>query len=211
MRYIAVFGAIILVFLLVIGSVAPDTDDDQTKIIKIVLGMHGDCVVEKSVEVRYGHPPNLGLQNGNLTVMVRAPNGTSLFSFDVWDPRYQCDTYGIRNELEQHGHMDPDVEKVYSDMGEKTIIDLPLLIPYHRDIQTIDLVDRNSGSLLISVNISPAIDSFEKRFPRDCDMMAGRQSMPPGTIPASGKQSPIPITVSFLAVILVIFLFHRIR
>lgn len=211
MKHIAVFGAIILIYLLVIGSVAPDTDDDQTKIIKIVLGMHRDSVTEKSVEVRYGHPPNLGLQNGNITVIVRAGNGTPLFSFDVWDPRYQFDTYGLKNELEQHGHIDPDVQKIYRDRGEKTVIDLPLLIPYHRDIRTIDLVDRNSGSLLISVNVSPAIDTFGKRFPRDYDMTAGRQSMATGTIPTSGKQSPIPITGIVLAVILVIHLFRRVR
>ena len=34
-----------------------------------------------------GMPPNLGYQQGNFTAMVRARNGTLLFTFDVWDPR----------------------------------------------------------------------------------------------------------------------------
>jgi len=212
MRYVAVFGVIILIILLVMGSVTTDTDEDYTKIVEVILGIHKVGVAEESVEVRYGHPPNLGHQCGNFTATVRAINGTSLFTFDVWDPRYQFDEYGIRSVLERHEQMeDPDLEKVYGDMGETVDIDLPLLIPYNRDIQTIDLVDKCSGNLLISVNVSPALDRFQNRFPRDPDMMAGTQCTLPVTAPVSGKQSPIPIAVCVLAVIVVIILFHRVR
>ncbi len=212
MRYIAAFGVIILIFLLVMGSVTTGSDDDYTKIIALELGIHKNGVALESVEIKYGHPPNLGLQNGNFTAILRALNGTSLFTFDVWDPRYQLDEYGIRNELERHEQMeDPDLEKVYRDMGETVDIDLPLLIPYHGDIRAVDLVDKCSGNLLISVNISPAMDTFRNRFPRDPDMIAETRSMPPSTGPGSGKQSPIPIAGSVLAVILVIILFHRLR
>ncbi|MHB8164673.1 MAG: hypothetical protein ACYDDV_10110 [Methanoregula sp.] len=212
MRYIAVFGIIILILLLVMGSVITDTDEDHTKIVALELGIHKNGVVLESVAIKYGHPPNLGLQNGNFTATVWAYNGTPLFTFDVWDPRYQVEEYGLRNELERHEQMeDPDLEKVYRDMGETVDIDLPLLIPYHRDIRTVDLVDRNSAALLISVNISPARDTFRNRFPRDPDMIAETRSTLPGTEPGSGKQSAIPIAASVLAVILTIILVHRVR
>ncbi|PKL70228.1 MAG: hypothetical protein CVV30_02385 [Methanomicrobiales archaeon HGW-Methanomicrobiales-1] len=212
MRYIAVFGVIILILLLVMGSVTTDTDEDHAKIIALELGIHKNGVALESVEIKYGHPPNLGLQNGNFTAILRALDGTSLFTFDVWDPRYQVDEYGIRDELELHEQMeDPDLEKVYRDMGETSDIDLYLFIPYCRDIQTVDLVDRSSGNLLISVNISPARDTFRNRFPRDPDMMAETRSTPPVTGPVTGKQSPMPIAASILAVILTIILFYRVR
>jgi hypothetical protein len=212
MRYIAVFGVIILILLLVMGSVTTDTDDDRTKIVEIILGIHKVGVAEESIEVRYGHPPNLGHQCGNFTATVRALNGSSLFTYDVWDPRYQFDEYGIRNELERHEQMeDPELEKAYRDLGETVDIDLPLLIPYNPDIRTVDLVDKCSGNLLISVNISPAMDKFRARFPRDPDMMTGTRFTTPVTVPVSGKQSPIPIAACVLAVIVVIILFHRVR
>ncbi len=212
MKRIAVFGAIILFFLLIVGSVVIDTHDDQTKIISIVLGMHGNSIIEKSVEVRYGHPPNLGHQCGNFTATVRAINGTSLFTFDVWDPRYQFDEYGIRSVLERREQMvDPDLKKPKRDMGETVDIDLPLLIPYNPDIRTVDLVDKCSGSLLISVNVSPAIEKFRNRFPRDPDVMAETRPILQGTAPVPGKQSATPVVGSILAVILAIILIYQIR
>ena len=212
MRYIGLFGVIILIILLVMGSVTTDTDEDHTKIVEITLGMHKVGVVEESVEVRYGHPPNLGHQCGNFTATVRAINGTSLFTFDVWDPRYQFDEYGVRSVLERHEQkVDPDLEKASLDLGETVDVDLSLLIPYNPDIRTVDLVDKYSGNLLISVNVSPAIERFRNRFPRDPDVMAETRSILPGTAPVSGEQSATPIVGSVLAVILVIILIHRVR
>ena len=212
MRYVAVFSAIVLILLLVMGSVTPATEEDHAKIIMIVLGVHKNSVVEESVEVRYGHPPNLGHQHGNFTATVLARNGTPLFTFDVWDPRYQLDEYGLWNVLEQYEQAENQIiEQVYRDQGETTDIDLPLIIPYNRDIQTVDLVDKNSGYLLVSVNISPAMDAFRNRFPRDPDMIANTPPVLPASQPVPGQQNGILIAGSVLAVILLALLFRLIR
>lgn len=212
MRYIAVSGAIVLIFMLVMGSVTTDTYEDQTKIIVVVFGLHKDGVAEESVEVQYGHPPNLGHQNGNFIATVRANNGTPLFTFDVWDPRNQFDEYGLRNQLEQHELVeDKNLEKVYEDLGETDDIDLPLIIPYHRDIQTVDLIDRNSSSLMISVNISPAVNTFRNRFPKDPDMIANTKSVIHGTQSQADNQWIFLMTGSGFAIILLALLIRLVR
>jgi len=212
MRYVALFETIILITLLVMGSVIPDTDNDQTKIIFIELGIHKTGIDLESVEIHYGHPPNLGHQCGNFTATVRARNGTSIFSFDVWDPQFQIDEYGIRNELEQHElSEDPDLEQIYRDAGETADIDLPLIIPYQQDIQTVDLVDKESGSLLISVNISPAMDTFHSRFPRDPDMMENTPAVSLVTQVPPDNSGVFLMTGSILALMLMALLIHLLR
>ncbi|MDD1687524.1 hypothetical protein [Methanoregula sp.] len=178
MKPVILIGAVVLLFCLVTGSVTMSDDDDQEKIIWIILGIHKDGVALESVEIRYGHAPNLGYQNGNFTATILAPNGTHLFSFDVWDPRSQVEAYGFRNELERHEQMEnSSLEQGYKDLGERDDIDLPLIIPYHQDIRTVSLAEKESGALLISVNVSPAVDTFRSRFPKDPDMIEGHSTV----------------------------------
>jgi len=173
MKFLTATGALLLVFALLFGITAGHEDEDCTKIIVIILGIHKEVVEKEMVEIQYGHAPNLGLQQGNFTATIRAENGTALFVFDVWDPRFQLEDFGYHQALTHHEEMeDPALEAAYRSAGESEDIDLPIIIPYHHDIRTIELVDKNTGALLISVNVSPAVEDFCARFPRDPDMLA---------------------------------------
>jgi hypothetical protein len=173
MRFLFAAGALLLVSALLAGTTAGYDNGDYTKIIVIVLGFHENIIENEMTEIQYGHPPNLGLQQGNFTATIRAENGTALFVFDVWDPRYQLDDFGYHQVLAHHEQVEnPELEAAYRASGEYEDIDLPILIPYHRDIRSVELADKNTGALLISVNVSPAVEAFCARFPRDPDMMS---------------------------------------
>lgn len=151
-----------------------DSEADYSKIIVVILGIYEKGAFEESATVRYGHAPNIGHQEGNFTAVVRAGNGTPLMHFSVWDPRSQVEVYGLRNELERHEQTeDPSLEEKYLINGTAfEDVDLPIIIPYQPDIRYIDLVDRNSGTVMTSVNITPALSAFHHRFPQDPDMTA---------------------------------------
>jgi len=173
MRSLVAAGILLLISVLLAGTTAGYDDGDYAKIIVIVLGFHEDVVESEMIEIQYGHPPNLGLQQGNLTATLRAENGTAIFAFDVWDPRYQLDDFGYHQVLAHHEQTeDPELEAAYRTSGEYEDIDLPLIIPYNREIRTVDLADKNTGALLISVNVSPAFEEFCHCFPRDPDIMS---------------------------------------
>jgi hypothetical protein len=190
-------------------SASADTDDEQEKIIMIIFGLHKDSAILESAEIWYGHPPNIGYQSGNFTTIIRAQNGTPLFTFDVWDPRYQLEQNGLMNELARHEQR----ENTAIDLGDEgeDDIDLPLIIPYHRDIQRVDLVDKKSGTLMLSVNISPAVDTFRSRFPRDPDMVERIPSRVPGArLPAVQPGTFLAVSGG-LAIIILVMLIHLVR
>nr|WP_321352382.1 hypothetical protein [uncultured Methanoregula sp.] len=180
------------------------SDDDLCKIFVIILGIGEDHAFLESADIRYGHPPNPGYQNGNFTVTIRAHNGSALMSYRVWDPRMQLEQYGFRNELKHHEETeDPALESGIS--GDD--IDLPLIIPYHKDIHSVELVDETNGSLLVSVNLSPAVDAFQHRFPRDPDMMSLIQpQQSPLAMPGRIQEMFLPASAGLAAILLVLLI-----
>jgi len=212
MNYIAGIGAVVLILLMVTAAQASDFDEDQTKIFLIIFGIHEHGAIVESSEVMYGHAPNLGFQNGNFTAIVRAYNGTPLLKFDVWDPQNQIGEYGLRSVLAEHERTEnKSLEQVYVNEGETEDIDLPLIIPYHPDIRTVDLIDKNSGSVLISVNVSPAMETFCSRFPRDPDMLAYAESQMPPAQPPVRDGGILLLAGIGLAVILMALLVRLVR
>lgn len=212
MRYLTGIGVMLLITILVTGSVTDDIREDETKIFMIVVGIHENILFEETVELEYGHPPNLGHQQGNFTAVVRAANGTALFTFNVWDPRIPFGQYGLEKRMAQHERMEnEEIEKGFNFTSEEEDIDLPLFIPYHRDIRSVDLVDRYSGTTLISVNVSQAVAAFQCRFPRDPDMMALIPAgVPDAQIPPDNPWI-FPGTACGIAIILLISLLYLIR
>ena len=181
------------------GGFTGHTDDDLCKIYVIVLGIRQENVFVESADIRYGHPPNTGYQNGDLVVTIRARNGTPLLSYRVWDPRITVDVYGFHDDLLRHeGMEDPALE---AGMGGEDI-DLPLIIPFHKDIYSVELADSRTGTILTSVNLMPAVDRFKSRFPHDPDMIRQVQVYEP---------MPFLVTSAVMAAILVSLLFVLIR
>ena len=193
MRWIAVLVAGLLIVAFSIGSVAAQYDD-QTKIIFITLNINKGIVSEKSVEVRYGHPPNLGLQKGNFTATLRARDGTALFAFDIWDPRSQFEDHEVMEDNETCNLM--------GSMWHTDNVDIPLIIPYDKDIRTLELTDRTSRTLLISVNVTPAMNLFHARFFMDPAELRD---------PLADTQNIFLFAGSVLAVVLMVILIRLVR
>lgn len=205
-------GIILLIIFLISGSVASDIKEDETKIFVIVVGLYEDLLFEETVELEYGHPPDLGHQQGNFTAVVRAANGTALFTFNVWDPRIPFGQCGLEKRMAQHERMEnEEIEKGFNFTSEEEDIDLSLFIPYHRDIRSVDLVDRCSGITLISVNVFPAVTAFQKKFPRDPEMMALTAAGAPVGQTCPGSQWVFPIAAAGIAGILLVLLTCLIR
>lgn len=142
-------------------------EDETSKIIIISFGFDDQRLWEKTTDIRYGHAPNIGHQAGNLSAVIRAENGTPLVNFTVWDPRYQVGNDGIHT-TQKRGDAAGTEKKASNDPDKGT--DLPIILPYNPDIRFVDLVDKDSGTVLVTVNISPALAVFQHRFPRDPDM-----------------------------------------
>jgi len=163
MKWILLIMAGLLVAGLCIAPAAAEDLNDPAKIIVIKLNINKGAVTEKSVEIRYGHPPNLGHQKGNFTATLKSADGIPLFTFDIWDPR---------NQFEDHEIMeDNETCDLTGSMWHTDNVDLPIILPYHPEIRTFELRDKGSRDLLISVNITPAVESFLLRFPQERGVM----------------------------------------
>jgi hypothetical protein len=116
-------------------------------------------VTEKSVEMVYGHAPNPGLQSGDFKGIVKTSGGATLKEFDIWDARYQLgDVQENNNESSSNltGYL------AYTDSADFTLI-----LPYQEDQINFELYDKKSGTLLKSVNMSPAISQFQFTYPKE--------------------------------------------
>ena len=82
-------GIIFLVLLQGIWSAAADDSPDYSKIVVVHLNIDKSTITEKSVEMRYGHPPNIEGRSGDFKGTLKSADGSTIREFNLWDPRYQ--------------------------------------------------------------------------------------------------------------------------
>lgn len=156
------YGILALVFLVLLQGFGPaDAAEpaDYSKIIVMHLNISQGSVMEKSVELVYGHAPNPGRQYGDLKGMLKTSGGATLREFDIWDTRYQL------ADVLEYGNESPDFlagHMIYSDTA-----DLTLILPYQEEETNFEIYDKKSGTLLKSVNLSPAISQFQSTYPKE--------------------------------------------
>ena len=132
---------------------------DYSKIIVMHLNISEGRITEKSVEMVYGHAPNPGRQSGDFKGVVKTSGGATIKEFDIWDARYQmADVLEYSNESSGSltGHM------IYNETADFTLI-----LPYQEDQMNFELYDKKSGTLLKSINMSPAISQFQSTYPKE--------------------------------------------
>ncbi len=152
-------GLIVLAFLLGTGFFTAAEPADSSKIIIMHLTIDGNHITEKSVEMRYGHPPNLELRSGDFKGILKSSDGSIIRQFDVWDPRCQLgDVLEKDNNSSVYlsGYLD------HSDNAELTLI-----LPYYEKQMTFELYDKKTDVLLKKVNMSDAIIQFQTIYPKD--------------------------------------------
>jgi hypothetical protein len=159
MKRLLITTLIVLVLLQGCGLAAAAEPADYSRIIIMHLNISEGRVTEKSVEMVYGHAPNPGLQSGDFKGILKTSGGATLKEFDIWDARYQLgDVQENNNESSSNltGYL------TYTDNADFTLI-----LPYQEDQMNFEIYDKKSGTLLKSVNMSPAISQFQSTYPKE--------------------------------------------
>jgi hypothetical protein len=155
-----VFAVLIfLVLLQGIWSAAADDSPDYAKIVVVHLNINKSTITEKSVEMRYGHPPNIEGRSGDFKGTLKSSDGSTIREFNLWDPRYQLGDV-LEKDNESPGYLSGYL--TYSDNA-----DLVLILPYYENQMSFELYDKKTGILLKKVNMSQAIKKFQSNYPKD--------------------------------------------
>ncbi len=181
----------ILLISLLIGPVHGYPTEDYTRILVLHLNFSHDQVTEQSVEMQYGHPPNLGLQSGDILGSLKTDDGKTIRQFDLWDPRIQ-----LGDVLVQENGTD---EAVTGSVYYAGSADFTLVVPYYQNQMTLDLTDKKSGRVLKTVNFSSAIERFRRVYPNDPGVA------PPYRLPIEGTTLYL-VTGIVLAVLLLVMI-----
>ena len=185
-----IFGMLLLSLLTVPVHGYPG--EDYTKILVLHLNFSHNQVTEQSVEMQYGHPPNLGIESGDILGSLKTDDGKTIREFDLSDPRTQLGDVLVRDNGTNESVTG---SAYYSDSADFTLV-----MPYYQNQMTLDLTDKRTGRLLESVNFSQAIERFQRVYPNDPG------SIPVNQFPVEGSMlylvTGIGLSVLLLAVIL---------
>jgi hypothetical protein len=154
-----VAGLIIMVLLWGIWLAAADDAPDYSKIVVVHLNINKSGITEQSVEMRYGHAPNLETRFGDFKGTLKSADGSTIREFDLWDPRYQLADV-LEKDNESSGYLS-------GYLTNSDTADLALILPYYENQMTFELYDKKTGTLLKKVNMSPAITKFQSNYPKD--------------------------------------------
>jgi hypothetical protein len=159
MTRFVVAGLIIMVLLWGIWLAAADDAPDYSKIVVVHLNINKSGITEQSVEMRYGHAPNLETRFGDFKGTLKSADGSTIREFDLWDPRYQLADV-LEKDNESSGYLS-------GYLTNSDTADLALILPYYENQMTFELYDKKTGTLLKKVNMSPAITKFQSNYPKD--------------------------------------------
>ena len=159
MTRFVIAGVIIMVLLWGIWPAAADDAPDYSKIIVVHLNINKSGITEQSVEMRYGHAPNLETRSGDFKGTLKSADGSTIREFDLWDPRYQLADV-LEKDNESSGYLS-------GYLTNSDTADLALILPYYENQMTFELYDKKTGTLLKKVNMSPAITKFQSNYPKD--------------------------------------------
>src|SRR5665647_74878 len=187
MRRLVTGGLIVLVLLQGIGLTAAEEPLDYSKIVVVHLNITKSIITEKSVEMRYGHAPNLETRSGDFKGTIKSADGSTIREFDLWDPRYQLGDV-LEKDNESSGYLSGYL--AYSDNA-----DLTLVLPYYENQMTFELNDKKTGALLKKVNMSPAIIKFQSTYPKD-----------PGSVSVSPIQFDKPVIYMIIGIVISILI-----
>ncbi len=148
MKHFVITALIFLILLQGIGLAAAQNPPDYSKIVIVNLNISNSGVTEKSVEMRYGHPPNLETRYGDFKGIIKSSDGSTIREFDLWDPRYQLGDV-LEKDNESSGYLSGYVTRSEN-------ADLTLILPYYEKQVSFELIDKKTGVLLKNVNMTPA-------------------------------------------------------
>jgi hypothetical protein len=162
---------------------------DYSRVIVITLHIGKEGVSPQSEQIRYGHPPVIGLINGKFRATFSDAEGRAVQDFGVHDPRVQFGDRIIGSEDED------GILSGFTVVSDKA--DMLLIVPYTGTEEKFILSDAATGRTLTSVDLTGAIAEFESTYPKD-----------PGTVTKeAGKESPLTIPIALGGLVIVILFF----
>jgi len=197
MKHFVIVCLILLVILQGTGIAAAQDQPDYSKIVIVNLNISKSGFTEKSVEMRYGHPPNLETRYGDFKGMLKSSDGSTIREFDLWDPRYQL------GDVLEKGNESSDYLTGYLTYSDNA--DMTLILPYYQNQTTFELIDKKTGVMLKEVNMSHAIKKFQSAYPKDPESV----SIPPIRIDSAVIYLIIGIILSILIIGMILSMARR--
>jgi hypothetical protein len=158
-QWILLLASAILVTIGLVYAISWGGEGDLTKVLVINLHIGTKGVTENSVDLRYGHPAQLGLSSGTFSGSLLSADGHTVQEFFLWDPRMQMGDIVVDDG--QGG------QEVKGALVQSPEADLLLTLPYTGVEEQFELRDRASGSLMKSVSLSSAVTNFSQTYPED--------------------------------------------
>lgn len=158
MKHPALMICLVVLLLCGTGHVWGYAGEDYSKILVLHMNISRDTVREESVEMQYGHPPNLGLESGDLHGALKTADGATIREFDLWDPRIQVGDVVVTNGTD---------ESVTGTVSHTDSANFVLVMPYYQNQMSLDLTDKRTGKVLSRTNFSSAIGRFKAAYPDD--------------------------------------------
>jgi hypothetical protein len=156
-RRLILLGLIVLAIVAGLYVQNSGQQGDYTKIVVIHMTVTDGSVTPRSVDIRYGHPPETGLRSGTFLGELVTSDRKVVRSFTVWDPRVQLGDAVV----------DDGNGSIRSFMTMSSSSDLQLVLPYAGEEAGFQLSDRATGRILASANLSDASAAFSKTYPAD--------------------------------------------
>jgi len=151
------------------GIVAADSAS-YDKSISISLNIDSGIVTTKSTEIYYGSAPNLFPAQEGFTGELVAADGSVVQTFTVRDPRVQFGDAIVTGS---------DGPRIKGIVDRQNSADFVVITPFDRKVTEFRLYNSGEGTLLASVNLKPAMDSFFASYPNDPDNPAVSGSKAP--------------------------------
>ncbi|MCK9592240.1 MAG: hypothetical protein M0Q91_09575 [Methanoregula sp.] len=183
MKRFVITSLIVLLLLQATGLASAEEPPDYSKIVIVHLNINKNSITEKSIEMRYGHAPNLETRYGDFKGTLKSADGSTIREFNLWDPRYQLGDV-LETDNESSGYLSGYL--TYSDTA-----DLFLILPYYENQMTFELSDKKTGALLKKVNMSQAIIKFQSNYPKD-----------PGSVSVSPVKFDKPVMYLIIGVVI---------
>lgn len=137
---------------------------DTTKALLVTYLYKDGKVTTLSSRVVYGYPPNY-VAHRDILVDLKGKNGSVLKSFGIQDPRI-----------------------VYHEEGADLLdeVEFTVLLPFSSDASSVTLSDGDSGTVMVTTDVSSAVSSFCANHPYDPQCAGG------------GKSTPTPIDIGIV-------------
>jgi two-component system, OmpR family, response regulator len=148
---------------------------DFGKIVQIHLKYLDGRYSVSSQDINYGRAPNLNIKTGELRGVLLDSKGTELKSFSIRKPYL---TQGDILTPPQDGGLLGYTESAPS-------ADMTITAPYQQDMAKFNLINPQDNSVLVSADLTAAVNGFCTDYPNDPDCLS-RVTLSPSATPDRG-------------------------